>query len=326
LGRLTSTPYLVLFILLGAVGVGAVSAMGVITFSSPLNMSDNPINNLAEPIEDSDAATKGYVDSLFSCEGGTAMCSVGVGECQRDGINICVSGNSQCGVVPGTPETEICDGLDNDCDGSSDEDFDLQNNPNNCGSCGAVCDSTNVDTLSCTSSVCTPICDPGFGNCNDEQIFNDGCEELLDSNPVCNEATALFIGSIRGDTGADTIFRSGHGEQWFRVTVTEGDTSSIVCENFRFRVYFSSNPGSTYSIEAFCDDCGGTLGDGNPDERRIRWDEECPGGLFPSTSDSGRDILVHVFYSGSITPTCDQWGIQFEGNQGINAPGTCPPK
>ena len=166
LGRFTSTPYLVLFVILGAIGITTASAVGgFVTFSLPIDMGDNEIINLKEPTADSDAATKGYVDSLFSCEEATQPCMVVVGECENSGINLCMMRSTQCSVSPGAPSPDICDGLDNDCDGTADEDFDLQNDLNNCGACGNICDFGNAIGV-CSTFGCTPICDPGFGNCD----------------------------------------------------------------------------------------------------------------------------------------------------------------
>lgn len=52
---------------------------------------------------------------------GTRSCSAGVGACESFGAESCTSGEMICDAVPGTPAVEICDGLDNDCDGVPDE-------------------------------------------------------------------------------------------------------------------------------------------------------------------------------------------------------------
>jgi hypothetical protein len=49
-------------------------------------------------------------------------CTVGIGECQNTGTLICTADGSGtgCNVSPGEPSNEICDGLDNNCDGQID--------------------------------------------------------------------------------------------------------------------------------------------------------------------------------------------------------------
>ncbi|MCC6623573.1 MAG: DUF11 domain-containing protein [Deltaproteobacteria bacterium] len=49
-------------------------------------------------------------------------CSVGDGECRRQGSRICAGATStRCSAIPDDPTLEVCDGKDNDCDGSTDE-------------------------------------------------------------------------------------------------------------------------------------------------------------------------------------------------------------
>lgn len=56
--------------------------------------------------------------------------------------------DNDAAVHPGA--TELCDGADNDCDGTVDEGFDLLSDPLNCGDCGISCD----DGIACTNDVC----------------------------------------------------------------------------------------------------------------------------------------------------------------------------
>ena len=56
-------------------------------------------------------ADEGYVPVPTSC---------GVGACASTGMSSCVAGAVRDGCVPGTPALEVCDGIDNNCDGTVD--------------------------------------------------------------------------------------------------------------------------------------------------------------------------------------------------------------
>jgi len=69
-----------------------------------------------------DNNVNGETDEDFTTLGDS--CTVGVGVCQNTGVRVCADGGDDtvCSVTPGTPVTEVCsDGLDNDCDGTTDE-------------------------------------------------------------------------------------------------------------------------------------------------------------------------------------------------------------
>jgi hypothetical protein len=62
----------------------------------------------------------GSIDDGFNVG---AACSVGIGACQRTGAFICTADGSgtQCNATPGTPSLEVCNGIDDDCNGLVDD-------------------------------------------------------------------------------------------------------------------------------------------------------------------------------------------------------------
>ncbi len=78
---------------------------------------------------------------------------------------------------------EICDGQDNDCDGETDEGFDLELDVDNCGRCGRTCRAANA-VPGCEAGDCViASCQPGFVDA--DHRFNSGCETpcLPDEDP-----------------------------------------------------------------------------------------------------------------------------------------------
>ena len=63
----------------------------------------------------------GIIDETFTLNG--LNCSVGLGVCTRQGSWECSLGQLSCSALEGPSNEELCDGLDNDCDGQNDEDY-----------------------------------------------------------------------------------------------------------------------------------------------------------------------------------------------------------
>jgi len=90
--------------------------------------------------------------------------------------------------IPTGDGTERCDDNDNDCDGQVDEDFDLMNDPANCGRCGHVCEPVPSGTIACVEGSCVvESCVGDTQDCNEGQPggYADGCETGLYDPSAC---------------------------------------------------------------------------------------------------------------------------------------------
>jgi len=108
------------------------------------------------------------------------LCIGGVIVCSADGLGL------RCADDP-VSIPEVCDGVDNDCDGLADEGFDLSADPQNCGQCATSCLRANAVT-SCEGGACVVEgCEEGAYDANGVAI--DGCEYLcgrLPSEELCD--------------------------------------------------------------------------------------------------------------------------------------------
>ncbi len=121
------------------------------------------------------------------------QCTTNVGQCARIGAKVCAANGlgTVCSASAGSPGAEICNGLDDDCDGQVDEDFKdmgVYDKDTACGSCAIDC--TQIYNLQNAYGTCATVpmpacklnCDPSAFDLNG--AIADGCEFLLDPQAI----------------------------------------------------------------------------------------------------------------------------------------------
>jgi len=112
----------------------------------------------------------GKVDEDFALLGQT--CTVGRSLCQRKGTWLCnTQGNGlRCSVQAAPAQQEVCNGQDDDCDGSTDEDFPQKGQPCTLSSSNQTC-TTGITIcqngqLDCFASTAKEVCNQRDDDCN----------------------------------------------------------------------------------------------------------------------------------------------------------------
>ncbi|MBL8921931.1 MAG: hypothetical protein JNJ54_23985 [Myxococcaceae bacterium] len=134
----------------------------------------------------------GRVDETFPGMG-AACTTTQPGVCAA-GTRGCTLGAEVCNATA-MPSAERCNGLDDDCNGRTDETFDLTTDSAHCGLCGRACAGGTV----CRQSTCVESrCDDGVDNdsngradCDDEVCFGVDCDTRVAPASRCGFAPFL---------------------------------------------------------------------------------------------------------------------------------------
>jgi len=212
----------------------------------------------AELCEGLDNDCDGIVDEDFTDLGDA--CTEGIGECAADGSKVC-SGDGAgtvCDAVPGAPLPELCDGLDNDCDGATDED-DLGTPLNqSCYSGPPVTLGVGV----CQGGTLTCV-DGSYGSCDGEVLpttetcdnLDNDCDGTADDEWILGGIVTFSdlngtSGLVKGDSCGTGVCEDG-------TVICSGDGVDLTCSTEWKAV--------TETCDTLDNDCDGLTDDADPD-------------------------------------------------------------
>jgi MYXO-CTERM domain-containing protein len=255
---------------------------------------------VSERCNGADDDCDGAVDEDFPGLGNA--CSEGVGACYDPGNLVCTADQSgvECDAVAGAPSAEICNNLDDDCDGLID------------------------DGISCTG--CQPVCTDAAG-CDICNGIDEDCDTIIDEDftpgacgvdiGACSYGTTTCVGGVVGCSGGqgpvteacngidddcDTIV-DGMSSPCYPPATAGCDLMTGTCQGIcGFGVAtcddFPSTPACVGAVtpigEIACnltdDDCDGLVDEGAGPEQCNGVDDDCDGSIDEGVAVTDPDI------------------------------------
>jgi hypothetical protein len=123
-------------------------------------------------------------------------------------------------------------------------------------------------------------------------------QDLCTSSATC--AGAMGLGTVSGDDVASSVTASGYQSAWYKVRVTEDDSSPFA-NDLSILAQLTSPPGTNYDVYVYVNtgsdvvECttpsaSGTS-TGTTDQARFTWGES---GTFSNGNDDGRTVSIEV--------------------------------
>ncbi len=203
-----------------------------------------------------DAIDEDFEDLSDSCE-------AGIGECYRSGEMICAEDGlgTTCSVVAGAPVAEVCDLLDNDCDGSVDED--LGTTTCGIGACVATVDNCVAGAV----QTCIPgepeaeVCDMIDNDCDgelDEELGTTTCgvgecEVTVDNCVPGLVNTVSFAAGLPAQVQMVLTHPGGGFGQssYFDVTILGDSILAGMYDDYCVNNSQTIAPGATYTADVY---------------------------------------------------------------------------
>jgi hypothetical protein len=132
----------------------------------------------------------------------------------------------------------------------------------------------------------------------DAPAMVDAPASLCTSSATCSGA--MDLGSVSGDTGNASVTGSGYQSAWYRVRVTEDDSSPFGVQ-LAATVQLTSPPGTNYDVYVYLNtgsdvvECTSVAASGTStgttDQARVTWGES---GTFSNGNDDSRNLSIEV--------------------------------